>query len=178
MTDSQLIKLFLPIIQQGLIDGGFNDVMLIQNFQPTIQGIYNQPTVFYQKVSSRLYGYMGRKDQWVTDQMVHTESQWMESIWRVGALVSLNPSKPDQYTASDLVQEVAYILQSNNTVVTLLNSGVNILRITDILNPYFLNDKDQYYAFPNFNFTLTYEVIRESESPVVTYPIELEMYRV
>ena len=178
MTDAQLIQIFLPIIKNGLTNAGFEDILVVQNYQPTQQGISNSPTVWFNKSSSKLYGYRGYFDSPVENSstMKHTETQWMESIWRINALVKLNPLTPDQYTASDLAQEVAYILQSYNTVVILNTLRIGILRISDVLNPQFSNDRDQFSTFANFGFTLTYPVIRESTSAVITPPIKLKTY--
>lgn len=178
MTDNELIQLFLPIIKEGLISDGFDDVTTIQNNQPTQQGLNSNPTVYYSKVGSKLFGYRGAFDTFIDNKLIRVENQWIESTWQIGTTYTQNPKTPNQYTASDLAQEVAYILQSYNTVVTLNRAGVGIYRITNIINPYFLQDRDQYYAFPNFSFTLTYLQSRTGEVPVVTYPIKSDLVRI
>ena len=168
MTDNQIIQLFLPIIQQGLITDGFNNVVVKQANQPTMQGINKGPTVYFFKVTSKRYGFLGRHDKWVDGGFQHTESQYMESTWQISALVTQYPITPNQYTASDLVQEVAAIMQSDNARAILNNSGVGILRVTDISNPYFVDDRDQFEASPSFDFVLTYQDFRQSTSPKIT----------
>jgi hypothetical protein len=177
MTDNQLIQLFLPIIQAGLIADGFPNVVTKQANQPTQQGINSSPTVYFYKVASKRYGFLGRSDVWDsnTNEMIHTESQYYETTFQISALVRQFPITPNQYTASDLVNEVASIMQSDKTRDILNNSGVGILRITDISNPYFVDDRDQFEASPSFDFILTSQASRVSVNPVFTLPILLNI---
>ncbi len=169
-TDNSLIQVFLPIINNALIDDGFTGVKVMQSNQPTQQGIPTAPTIFFFKVASKRYGYIGRLDEWDADavEMVHTENQYYESTWQVSALVLQNPATPNQYTASDLVDEVSSIMQSDSTRDILNESGIGILRVQDIVNPYFVDDRDNFEASPSFDFVLTYENFRLSTNPIVS----------
>lgn len=177
--DNTLIQLFLPIIQDGLINDGFTTVSVKQGNQPTMQGVNTNPTVYFFKIHSKRYGFLGRKDVWDSNSstMIHTESQYFESTWQMQALYLQNPSTPNQFTASDLIQEVTDILQSDNTRFILNNSGVGVLRISDIINPYFTDDRDNFEANPSFDITFTYQNFRNSIDPSFTtfttalYPI-------
>lgn len=166
-TDNQIIQIFLPIIQQGLIDDGFTGITVKQSNQPTQQGIPATPTVYFLKVANRRYGFLGRLDKWVNLVMSHHETQYMEITFQVMALVLQFPITPNQYTASDLINEVASIMQSDKTRDILNNNGIGILRVTDISNPYFVDDRDQFEASPSFDFTLTYQDDRVSEIAIV-----------
>lgn len=169
-TDNQIIQIFLPIINTALIADGFTGVIVKQANQPTMQGVDTAPTVYFYKVANRRYGFLGRDDVWDvgSSQMVHSESQYQESTWRMQALVLQKPTTPNQYTASDLVNEVASIMQSDNTRSILNTSGIGILRVTDISNPYFVDDRDNFEASPAFDFVLVYEDIRISQSPIIS----------
>lgn len=166
-TDNQIIQIFLPIIQDGLITDGFTGVTVKQSNQPTQQGIPKTPTVYFFKVSNKRYGFLGRHDEWVVNRMLHHERQYMEITFQIMALVLQFPITPNQYTASDLVNEVASIMQSDNTRDILNQSGIGILRVTDISNPYFVDDRDQFEASPSFDFTLTYQDDRVSEIAII-----------
>jgi len=166
-TDNMLIQLFLPIIQAGLIADGFNNVVTQQANQPTQQGIPTDPTVYFYKVSNKRYGFLGRFDQWDsnTSTMIHNERQYYETTFRIQALV-LQSAKSPTYTASDLANEVACIMQSDSTLKILNAAGVGILRVTDISNPYFTDDKDNFEALPSFEFTSLYLNDRVTTSPI------------
>lgn len=176
LNDNALIQIFLPILQSGLIAAGFATAIVKQSNQPTQQGANTVPTCYFFKVADKRYGYLGRYDKWdvISSQMVHTENQYFESTWQVGALVLQNPKDLTIPTASDLVNEAAWIMQSDATRQTLNTNGIGILRISDIVNPYFRDDRDNFEAFPSFDFTLVYEQQRIIQDPIITdYDIDI-----
>lgn len=179
MTDNDLIKLFLPIINSQLLVDGFTGVTVKQANQPTQQGINTGPTVYFYKIGSTRYGFLGRYDRWdtINSRMVHTEVQYMEATFQVSALVLQNVKNTNTYTASDLLNEVASIIQSDYARNILNNSGVGILRVRDLVNPYFVDDRDQFEASPSFDFVLTYKQTRVSADPVLE-SVELNINRI
>ena len=179
MRDNDLIRLFLPIIVDGLEADGFTGVTVKQANQSTQQGINTNPTVYFYKLADKRYGFLRRDDTWDEEasEMVHTEEQVYETTFTVQALVIQKPPNPYGYTASDLVNEVASIMQSDSAREILMQSGVGILRIQPILNPYFTDDRDRFEASPSFDFTLTYKQTRVSTTPVIE-SFEYNIYRV
>jgi hypothetical protein len=177
MTDNQMIQLFLPIIQAGLLADGFTNVTVKQSNQPTQQGVNSNPVVYFFKVASKRYGYLGRYAKWdsVNNVMVHTETQYYETTFQVSALVRQFPTTPNQYTASDLINEVASIMQSDNTLGILNDSGVGILRVQELVNPYFVDDRDNFEASPSFDFTLVSQANRVNNIPKILLPILLNI---
>lgn len=169
MLDNNLIRLFLPIIQDGLILDGYTNVIVKQSNQPTQQGINLAPTVYFFKIGDRRYGFLYRKDDWIeeTEQMIHTEIQQYETTFQISSLVLQKPLNPYLYTASDLINEVAAILQSDRSRAILMSADVGILRVTDVVNPYFVDDRDQFEASPSFTFVLTHKQTRVIEGPVI-----------
>ncbi len=167
-TDNQIIQIFLPILNAGLIADGFTGVTVKAANQPTQQGIDTNPTLYFFKVFSKRYGFLGRDDVWVASQMVHTETQFVESTFQISALVLQNPATPNQYTASDLVYEASSIMQSDQTLDTLNNGGIGILRVAELRNPWFVDDRDNFEASPSFDFTLVYENDRVGINPHIT----------
>lgn len=170
-TDNQIIQLFLPIINSGLISFGYNNVAVVQANQPTIEGINTTPTVYFYKVGNTLDGNPGWLDEWNGLSMDHSETQYYSIRFKVFAMVLQYPVTPNQYTASDLVNAVASIMQSQNTVFSLTAAGVNVFKISEIDNPYFIDDKDIYEATPSFDFILSYKNVRIFNQPVVEQPI-------
>lgn len=177
LTDNDLIRIFLPIIQDGLAADGYRRVTVKQGNQPTQQGINTLPTVYFYKLFDKRYGFLRRDDTWdsINEIMVHTETQQYETTFQIEALVLQNPKNTNLYTASDLVNEVASIMQSDSTRGILSSNDIGILRITDIRNPYFKDDRDQFEASPSFDFVLTYAQTRVTTSPVITsYDYDIE----
>jgi len=157
-TDNSIIKIFLPILNSALVADGFTNVVVQQSSQPTLQGINTKASIYFFKVGSKRYGFLGRNDRWNADdeEMEHVEKQYYESTWQLMSLVLQNPSTANQYTASDLVDESASIMQSDKTRDILNNNGIGILRIQNISNPYFVDDRDNFEASPALEFTLVY----------------------
>jgi E217 gateway protein gp29 len=161
VLDNDLIKAFLPLINSGLIARGFADVVVRQSYQPTQQGADTGPAVYFFKVSDHRYGFPRRDSDWniINSQMVHTETEIYETTFQISALITQDPSDTNSITASDLVNTVAAIMQSDSTVDSLNAQNIGILRVTAIRNPIFLDDRDRNEASPSFDFTLTHKQI-------------------
>lgn len=168
MTDNELIRLFRPIIIDGLVNAGYVDVTVKQFNQPTQQGANSGPTVYFSKLYDKRYGFLRRNSRWVINEMVHSEEQSYETTFQIMALVRQNPSDTTLPTASDLVNEVAAIMQSDNTIQILNDADVGILRVMDIRNPYFTDDQDIFEASPSFDFTLVHGQVRTSVDKIFT----------
>lgn len=167
MYDYQLVQLFIPIIQNGLIAAGFGTIPVIQAPQPTLEGVSTEPTVYYNKVGDHQYGFLSVKDGTpvVDDEVEESLFQNMETTFQISVLSIQNPDTPTQFTASDIANRVALIMKSPATIKTLIANGVGIYRIQDVRNPYFSDDRDQSEASPNFDFTLTHKLGSVSNIP-------------
>ena len=179
MKDNDLIRTFRPIIINGLIAAGYSGVQVKQANQPTQQGANTAPTVYFYKLSDKRYGFLRRSDDYSDEDatMYHSEIQFYESQFQVSSLVRQSPLTPYEYTASDLVNEVSMILQSSYCLDILTAANIGVLRISNIRNPYFMDDRDQFEASPSFDFTLTYRQTRITTDPVVD-EFEFNLYRV
>lgn len=157
MTDNELIRIFLPIIQAGLAAvPQYSNVVVKQSNQPTVQGANSVPTVYFYKVGDpKRYGFLMREEKDTLTGKIRIETQAYETSFNVSAWVRQDPVNPD-YTASDLVNYVSMIMGSQDTIEKMMVFNVGILRIMDIDNPYFKDDRDQYEAAPAFSFTLTH----------------------
>ena len=167
-SDNALISYFLPLLVAGLDAAGYTGVPVVQSYQPTMEGVPTTGVVYFQKIGNKRYGFLGRQDKWnvSTSQMDHTEWQYFETTFQVSALFRQNPYNPT-YTASDLVNEAAWIMQSDVTREYLNGLGIGILRVTDVINPFFVDDRDNFEASPSFDFTLVYLNQRDSLLPVI-----------
>lgn len=179
MTDNDLIRTFLPLVKNGLAVVPYQDVAVKQNWQPTAQGANTQPTVYFHKLGDKRYGFTGRYDDYnsVTNRFDHSEIQCYETTFQVSTLVRQNPKVTDSFTAADLLNQVAMILNSDTTRFAMASKGVGLLRIIEVPNPYFNDDRDQFEASPSFDFILTHNRIYAAVVPVVDY-YELEIKRV
>lgn len=170
MRDNQLIKIFRPIIIDGLRDlFGWPNCSVIQSFQPHQQGASTKPTVYFYKVMDHRVGGALWKDTYNedTEKFDHVEIQTYETTFQINAMITEDPANVDQITPSDIINSVAQILQSYKTIQTLKSHDVQILKISDIRNPYFSDDRGRFEAVPSFDFILISKFSSASEVPVI-----------
>lgn len=98
---------------------------------------------------------------------VHTEVQQYETTFQMSSLAVQDPSNANQRTAADLLNYAAYALQNQDFIAAIEEEGVGILRITDVRNPYFMDDRDRFEASPSFDFVLTHKQIIVSQTPII-----------
>jgi hypothetical protein len=179
MLDNQLFAALRSVILAGLSAANFPNVAVEQSNQPTQQGINSGPTVRFTKLYDHLYGVIKRDSQWDanTGKMVNTALQYYETTVQVDALLTQDPADVNSITASDLVNTVAVYLQDDPARLALQALGIGILKITEVRNPYFKNDRDQFTASPSFDFTLVHERVIVTTAPVVK-SIKIGVYRV
>ena len=169
MLDNQIIPLIInTIIAQEAI-AGINGTPIKQAFQPTMQGVNLEPTAYIHKIGDRRYGYPLKLDVWdsATDTEVHTETQQYETTFQVTALSTQDPTNTNQYTASDILNLIAYCLQSAYAVQTFEANNVGILRVMDVRNVPFIDDRNQYEYQPSFDFVMTHKQTITSTSPIL-----------
>jgi hypothetical protein len=170
-------------------------VPVLQAYQPTMQGVNTAPALYIHKIGDRRIGSPRRHSKWVTtysqlatesnqgiatesgigigadgtqqSSMVHTETQRYETTFQISALATQDPSTPMQLTASDLVNFAAAILQSDSFIQAIEAQGVGVLKIFDVRNPYFTDDRGQFAASPSFDLCLTHNQTLISQVPVL-----------
>lgn len=159
MNDNQLIAGVISVIKAGMNLYGMEDMPVKQSYQPTQQGANNEPTIYMHKVGNKRYGFNKRKDVYNpdTDDFDHIETQYIETTFQINALARQNPADINSATASDIVNAVAAIMQGDYAMGALSELGIGILRITEVRNPYFHNDRNQFEASPSFDFTVVHK---------------------
>ncbi len=179
MRDNQMLQVLLPIVIDGLTARGITGVSVAQSYQPTQQGAASGRSVYIHKLGDNPVGHTGRSNEWnVADQeMEYQEIQAYQTNFQVNAMAIQDPSDINSITASDILKSVRQILQSSQAIELLRSNNLGILRISDLTNTPFVDDKGRYEYDPSFDFTLTHDDIFTSTSPV-TESIEYNIYRV
>lgn len=155
MTDNALIRIFFPLIKSGLTANGITATMR-QSYQPTEQGAESGAALYFFKVGDKRIGHPKRSSAWnsLLGKEIDTDTQLHESTWQISAWVRQTPTS-DQ-TASDVLAITAMYMQGAQFVEALKAAGVGILRVTDLRNPYFKDERDQFQSSPSFDFTISY----------------------
>lgn len=99
---------------------------------------------------------------------VTIQEQAYETTFQVSGLSTQDPANPNQLTASDIVNYASAIMQSGTTVASIEAQGVGVLKVSDIRNPYFSDDRVRYEASPSFDFTLTHKQTIITAPPILS----------
>ena len=170
MNDKQLAALFMAQLLPAMqATSGLSGVKLARSFQSRQQGANSSPYVYFVKVGDHRHGSPARKDVFdaQANAFTHTEIQQYESTYQFSAWVPQDPKDVTGLTESDILNVVSGIMQSDALLAAFRAQGVGILRVTDVRNPYIVDDHGQFEAVPSFDVTLTYKRTSVSTIPAV-----------
>jgi len=143
-----------------------------RNFQPRQQGASSGPIVYFFKVNTHRHGHPAKLDIWDlnTGTFVHGEKQLCEDTYQFSAWIPQDPANVTDLTESDILNMVSGIIQSDVVISAFKAEEVGILRVTEVRNPYIVDDRERFAAVPTFDVVLTHERLDVATLPaVVTY---------
>jgi hypothetical protein len=165
MTDKELFALLITTLQTGLTAQSLS-VGIQQNYQPTQEGAPSGPTIFLQKIGDHRYGFPSRVVAYSSPGVsTLTETQLYESRFQFDALAIQDPSDTSGPTASDLLNWAAMIFQGEAAIATLAANQVGVLRVTDIRQPFFRDEKERFEASPSFDLIVRYPRVMVTSIP-------------
>lgn len=171
MNDKELNALFMGHVLTAMTaDIRLAGVKLARNFQQTQQGATSGPYVYFVKVGDHRYGHPQRADVWdsVALAMRHTEKQTYETTYQLSAWIPQDSADVISLTESDILNIVSGIMQSDAILTAFRAKGAGILRVTDVRNPYIVDDRDRFEAVPSFDVVLTHKRDTVAMLPAVT----------
>ena len=179
MLDNALISNIISLLNSGLNSIGQAGILVKQAYQPTQQGANTAPTLYLHKIADQRIGTVYRANVWdaTSSTMVYTETQQYVTTFQISGLATQDPTQTSGLTASDIVNYAVYVMQSLATITALEALGVGVLRVGDVRNPYFTDDRDRFEASPSFDFQLTHKQIITGTQPIIT-ETELDIYRI
>lgn len=151
MTDEEIFV----AVRSVLLGTTSPPVRVLQQYQPTTEGRVGGKVLYMYLLPTKRYGWLKRADR---SDGSHVETQQMESTMQITAL------DPDGYPM-DLCRAASDRLQSDEGLAALAVLGLRPLRVTDLRNPFFKNDRDDYEASPNFDIVLEHKHVREYGVP-------------
>lgn len=155
---------------------------LVRNYQSRQQGQTSGPSFYFFKVSAKRHGFPGFVNTWVPPvppevegTFEHVQTQVYEDRYQFSALVPQDPAAPNRPTEHDALCALADIMAGDEFRAALKAQGVGILRITEVTNPYFVDDRDRFEASPSFDVVFTYTRQRTTiDPPVSTYDFTIK----
>jgi hypothetical protein len=141
----------------------------MQAYQPTRQGAPSGRTVLLTALPDVPRGHTKRDSVWDAGAglMRHREEQVFETTFQVNALAIQNATDgTNALTAKDIARACRAVMQSSTVLDLLYSQGVGILRVGEIRNTPFVDDKLRNEYNPSFDFTLTHTDAFTSTDPV------------
>lgn len=179
MTEAEVWRSIITTLRAGLDAQGQNAILIKQSFQPRKQGVDSQDTIYLFKITSRRVGHQGKNFLYNqgNDNFDTTENYWLEATFQLNAVIERDITDSNSLTDYDIVDLCGAILQASPARKKLLESGIGILKIGEVRNPYSLDDRDQFDQNSSFDFILTYNQTIASQVPKAE-PIEADIQRV
>lgn len=160
MTDNELIAKVSVALLARLAATSYNlaFVGLLQNFQPTQQGVPDAACLFLHKIVDVRVGCPQRKEQWNEDtqQFDYVESEQLETTYQFTARAPQNPANDTELTAGDYLKAAARALQSDPVIISLRQQEIGVLRIGVIRGGFAINDRGDFQEEPTFDVVFTH----------------------
>jgi hypothetical protein len=171
MRDNQLFSFVRAYLLDALPPRGFPDAEVRQSFQPQQAGRAAGVCIYMHKLSDTRRGQRKVTEWWDDDveAMRHREVQIIESAFQFNALVpERDPANDTEYTAADVLKATAAALQSDAFIEAARLQGVQILRVADMVNTAFENERGEFEYSPSFDVRLAHEDAYQDEVQAVT----------
>lgn len=167
MKDSRVIELLAATLDKCAAimatEIGVASIPVVQKDQPTQQGTNTEATLYFQKLFDVPRGFpkltFGKDDE--TGVWMDGIQQVYESHFQISALDWQDPTLTNVNTASDLINGVFQLLMIESMRSTMKAENLMVLRVEQVRNPSFENDRGQFEYHPNFDLVLTHNSIRQ-----------------
>ena len=162
MIDNDLIQVVATRLEQASAAAGWH-YLVLQKDQPTQQGIPYAPTIFFEKLFDMQYGHPMIDYEHNVYQPVkpntfsETETQIVETSFQISALVIQEPKDLTLPTASDVAHYLKAYITSRPSIYAYRDLGVKVLRVTQIRNQWFQDERHRYEANPNFDIVYIHD---------------------
>lgn len=178
MTDNELMTLVIATLTAGINAdyASLKPVTIKQAYQPRTTGAPSGASLLLSMGAQRRFGSIRHHNEWIEPvgptpgYSKRTETQVWLANFQCNAQI-LQPAQPAPifpFTASDLATAASWILQGIDGRALLRAGGCGIDRITDIRNPSFKNEQNQFQSSPSFDFVLNFEETKTFVSPILS----------
>lgn len=170
MTDNELINLLAGRLESASaaatasLDWPGGPYSVVQKNPSVQEGTATAPTIYFEKLFDQAYGWPEVSYEHVAavppaeqGTFTQTEQQWVETTFQVSALVIQDPNNLSLPTASDVVNYMKQYINARQTIALFKQQGVSVLRVQQIRNPYFEDDRAGFEANPNFDVVLQHK---------------------
>lgn len=151
---------------------------VVQNPQPTTQGHATAPTIYFQHLFDNRVGRPKVRLEWneSTHQFDEIEDAYVESNYQISA-VAPTTSAVSASTSFDLASNAVAVLQSQKFIRQLAGIGMGIQRVSQVRNPYFVDDNKRNVPMPSFDIVFSHNRILVNGVPEIK-SVDVDLKRV
>ena len=123
-----------------------------------------EPTIFMARLRSPRIGWQYTKNAYVKNELIHTEKYKQEMRFQISALKKRKPVDINEATVSDVLNLLVSWFMSADGLAAIRAKGYNTYRISQLEEPFFIDDSDTYERDPYFELSL---ILNQSYSGVI-----------
>ncbi len=173
MRNNELFKLIIETIKTKVIELGYTNIEIFQQYQPTQQGqvkLGEDKGIYIYRFSDIRYGSNASNYRYNDlNRDFDKEYEFLRVVtYRINVRVKTIPSKPTDITAIDFANLVADCLQFDEALALFSKQNFGVRKIAALTDGYYLNEQARYESIPGFNAIFDYTDSYELTVPRVT----------
>lgn len=178
MDESQLLVVLTGLLDAGIAAYSANplntrplpDGLIVQRaFQPRQSGAPDGPAILTNFDRKKQIGFPRRFSKYdaANARWLKVQGQRQESTYHIEAMVPQSPADWQAMTEADVLDIARFILQSDETVAALSAQNIGVLRVTENLSNYIVDDKEQNENVPFFEVTFSHRIEFSATTPTI-----------
>lgn len=174
MLDIDIFRALSLALTKGMLDFYNIEIRCIQGHNRKQVGRPSGKCLIIDKISDQRYGWIETYEYYKTPDNVtyRQEYQPVFSTFQINALWATNDNS--QYTASDLANMAAMLMQSENVLPELREKGIYTTRVLNVENPYYENDSMNFEAMPFFRIEIQHTDVLKTIIPAASVTGEIK----
>lgn len=163
----------IALLNEAVSAKSITDMTVMRANQPF--DVTKKSAVLISRIQSNRYGWRGRKSKIINSVMKHVENYYQELQFQITVLKKSKLDDLTDLTATDIANKLVDYLESNSGLAKLRQLGYMPLRITNVREPTFVNETDNYQINPNFDLVCyVQQEINDTENVVDGYDFNLK----
>lgn len=158
-NDNQIWAFLINQFNSVLADFGYEDWIVLRNYQPSIQGLKDK-AVYLNMISKRRIGTQGLIDEKDSDGNWQTVDHWYEEIlFQVSGFAKRNPEfeTVESVTSGDVIESLQSYINSALKVEDWKTAGYEVIKSTQVRVMDYETDSGLQEKMPQFDFLLVVE---------------------
>ena len=159
ITENQIWKFLISEFNKVLKEYGYEDWVVLRNYQPSIQGLKDK-AIYLHKVSKRRIGTQGNTNKLDNNGQWQNIDHWYEEIlFQVGAYKRINVETDNEntITSEDVLSILLAYVNSARKVEAWKSAGYEVIKATNMRLLDYETDSGIQEKLPQFDFLLVLE---------------------